>query len=109
MDYIAHRETLTNRTQTVEEHCMNTAQYAERMLNCVNLPKTGYLAGLLHDAGKFSNAFQEYIREGILQRGSVIHTFQGCRLLLERYHQKGAHDYQDLTCELLAYAIASHH
>ena len=47
--------------QTVPEHSRNTAEIASARLCSVHLAKAGYLAGLLHDQGKFSAAFQEYM------------------------------------------------
>ena len=68
------------RTQTVIEHMKGTAERAASCLAGVGLEKAAYLAGLLHDLGKFTEAFQTYLQEGDRsKRGSVIHTFQGCR------------------------------
>ena len=39
-------------TQTVSQHCLNTAKYAAQALKPVHLSAAGYLAGLVHDAGK---------------------------------------------------------
>jgi len=38
-------------TQTVEEHCRKTAEYAAQALEAVGLSAAGYLAGLVHDGG----------------------------------------------------------
>lgn len=110
-EYIAHR-TEDGRTQTVMAHLEGTANYAADALDCVGLSQSARLAGLLHDCGKLTQAYQTYLRrsadgESVL-RGSVNHTFAGVRLLLERYH----HDdlgLSDITCEVLALAAGSHH
>lgn len=47
--------------QSVQEHCRNTAQYAEECLKSIRLGKTAYLAGLVHDCGKFTLPFKNYI------------------------------------------------
>lgn len=67
--------------QTVTEHCRGTARYAQSALNGVQLGEAGYLVGLLHDMGKMKKEFQEYLLEGKGRRGSVNHTFAGCRML----------------------------
>lgn len=47
--------------QSVAEHCRNTAKYASEALKAVGLEKTAYLAGLLHDCGKHTFRFKQYI------------------------------------------------
>jgi len=62
MKYIAHINS-ENRVQSCEQHSRNVANYAKECLKVVNLEKTGYLAGLLHDCGKFTDAFSRYIKK----------------------------------------------
>ncbi len=93
--------------QTVEEHCRKTAEYARQTLEPVGLPGAGYLAGLVHDAGKYTDRFQTYLRGREGRRGSVNHTFAGVRLLLERFFTQG--DLSGVACELLALAAGGHH
>ena len=100
--------------QTVAEHSRNTAAIAAGRLRRVRLEKTGYLAGLLHDAGKMTSSFREYLEklmaEKPAQRGSVIHSHAAPRFLLERYHTVGSFEnYRDMTAELLAFATGAHH
>ena len=90
MEFYAHKREMPDGaivTQTVREHLVGTAQRAAQCLRQVGLEHAGYLAGLLHDLGKYTEAFQQYLDEGdSTKRGSVIHTFQGCRYLMEQYH-----------------------
>lgn len=95
--------------QTVEGHCRAAAAYAQSALSSIGLGSAGYMGGLLHDMGKMKQEFQEYLLEGKGARGSVNHTFAGCRLLLSRFHAKYAVGYEDLTAELLAFAVGAHH
>ena len=98
--------------QTVSEHSRNTAEIAAERLRGVHLASTGYLAGLVHDQGKFSGAFREYIEKIMagepVQRGSVIHTHAAARFFLEHFHTAGG-PYRDMTAELLAFATGAHH
>ena len=98
---------------------MDTAEYAGDVLNVIGLYNTAYLAGLLHDMGKYKQEFDDYIekcyqaendRTGKIKRpkkGSVNHTFAAVKYLLENLH--GGDKYQKLTCELIAYACGAHH
>ena len=99
--------------QTVQAHCRGTARYASDCLRSVNLSNAAYLAGLVHDCGKFTDQFSEYIwkafREEPVRKGAVNHTFAGVRLLLERFHGPSCTEYGDMTAELLAYAVGAHH
>lgn len=107
-EYLAHIAE-DGREQTVKEHCRNTAEYASYCCKSIGLENTAYLTGLMHDLGKESVAFQEYIKgKAAKRRGEVIHTFQGCKYLCERY---GSTEdvYRRYAAELLAYAVGAHH
>ncbi len=110
MQYLAHirqdRDGCTN-IQTVDEHCRNTAEYARRALEEIGLGQGACLAGLIHDAGKCKQEFQRYLLENQGARGTVNHTFAGCRMILEHFHSR--EDSQKITAELLAYAAGAHH
>lgn len=95
--------------QTVVEHCRAAAEYAGQCLRAIGLEETGYFAGLVHDLGKMKAEFSDYLLYGQGVRGSVNHTFAGCRMILERFHGATAAKWEDLTAELLAYAVGAHH
>lgn len=113
MAYYAHkRETADGQIiwQTVWEHLTGTAQRAGECLRPVGLENAAYLAGMLHDIGKFTTAFQQYLAEGdSSMRGRVIHSFHGCRYLLEQFHRETDPDCSIMTSELLAFAVGAHH
>lgn len=96
-------------TQTVSQHCHGAAKYAAQALKPVYLSASGYLSGLVHDAGKCTACFQNYLINQIGQKGSVNHTFAGVRLLLERYFSTDAEDFSGVVSELLALASGGHH
>ena len=99
--------------QTVSEHCRQTAEYTSESLKDIGLGSSGYLIGLLHDLGKCTEAFNEYIQNAFngedVRRGSVNHTFAAVIFLFERYHTDDNDAYEKMTCEILAWAIGSHH
>lgn len=94
--------------QTAETHSRNSARYAGQCLRRIELRQTGFLLGLIHDCGKFKEEFAQYLTDPNAVRGSVNHTFAGCRLLLERYHTD-EDPMKKLAAELMAVAVGSHH
>ena len=93
MEFYAHKREMPDGaivTQTVREHLVGTAQRAAQCLRQVGLEHAGYLAGLLHDLGKYTEAFQQYLDEGdSTKRGSVspdqpsVKAFPNLRLTRE--------------------------
>lgn len=113
MAFYAHKRELRDGAisqQTVLDHLTGTAQRAAQCLRLVGLEKTGYLAGLLHDMGKYTDDFQQYLVAGdSSKRGSVIHTFQGCRFMMEKFHRDDDELPSIIASELIAFAIGAHH
>lgn len=109
--YIAHINN-NNDIQTCNDHSFGTAKIARDKLSVINLGNIAFLAGILHDAGKYSDEFKKYILDAhsgkIVRKGSVIHSFTGASFILKKYHS-GDLDAKDVTAEIIAYAIASHH
>lgn len=100
----------TKVVQTCREHSENAAEYAANALSDMGLEVSAYLAGLVHDMGKYKIEFKEYLEaavEGREKAHKVIHTFDGVCYLLENYHKNNI--YEKITCEILAYAVGAHH
>ncbi len=115
MGFLAHISINNNsrREQTNKQHLIETGELARKTLEDIGLGTTGYLAGLLHDMGKHKKAFNEYLekiyRGEAVSKGSVNHTFAGVIYILEEFHGEDKDYYQNVTSEIIAYAIASHH
>lgn len=115
MEYPAHIRKVDYKkyVQTVEEHCRGVAEIAAELLRDIGLEKTAYLAGIIHDLGKFSENFKNYIEKAAdgekVQRGSVNHTFAGVRFLLEKHSVEQLSGFSDIVLEILAYAVGAHH
>lgn len=115
MEYPAHIRKVDGKKyiQTVEEHCRGVAEIAAELLRDIGLEKTAYLAGMVHDFGKFSENFKNYIEKAAngekVQRGSVNHTFAGVRFLLKKHSDEQVSGFSDIILEILAYAVGAHH
>lgn len=108
-----------NYVQSVRAHCRHTARYSGDSLRCAGLAESAFLAGLLHDMGKYKEEYRSYLEAQVFgtggpAKGSVVHTFAAVRFLLERYHHPLSEDnaeqaMENLTAELLAFATGAHH
>jgi len=110
--YISHIQDTTKKTQTVAEHSLNTAKYAVNQCSIKELKELVYLTCILHDAGKNTDEFLEYLQKASennpsVHRGDVVHsTAGGCiisKLINELSGVKG------FIAELVRHAIISHH
>lgn len=98
------------RTQSIREHLETVAAYAEGCLTGIGLGKTAYYCGIVHDLGKYTAQFEEYLKSnGAMKRGSVNHTFAGVRMSLQLFHHEPPQSLDDVACEILAYAVGAHH
>ena len=120
-DKISNKE--DKQVQTVEEHLRNVADISEKNLKNVGLGSLSKLIGLYHDAGKYTDKFQEYIENATSLdknkkdkaiRGSVNHTFAGVQLIFENHYYNNHKDkrlknLECLTTEIMAFVSGSHH
>jgi CRISPR-associated endonuclease/helicase Cas3 len=83
--------------EPLDEHLRNVAARAGIFAAAFGLAKWGEAAGLLHDIGKNSDAFQSYIRNSWK---SPDHSTAGAVEAKARYKDAGS---------ILAFAIAGHH
>lgn len=111
MDYIAHVRSSDRTIQTVKEHLLDAQELAEKWGDSLRISKVCGLAALLHDLGKYSDAFQDYIRRATagekVTRGEVDHATAGGRLLFDML--KGTSVTKQLLAEIVSNAIISHH
>ncbi|MCC8073150.1 MAG: CRISPR-associated helicase Cas3' [Clostridiales bacterium] len=111
--FIAHINK-NNQIQTASEHCANTADLCMRYLVDADMKNISYLTGLLHDSGKFTEEFTNYIQDAAngknVRKGEVIHSFAGVSLILGEHHDlQNNNKFELLTSEIIASAVGAHH
>jgi len=116
---IAHCRQRDKKAQSLIEHLTETADITEGLCTKVGLKKIGRIMGLLHDFGKASKEYQDYLKtnEGLTnpdednystaKRGEIDHSTAGAQLVYKKLANRG----QDgkILAQFLALAIASHH
>ena len=99
--------------QSLQSHSQTVALYCAEYSAVINMPTCGRLLGLLHDMGKATNNFCEYLcwcvahPGNFSRRGSVIHSTQGAVYLFSQFGN--CESYENLTASLLAMVMLSHH
>ena len=63
--FIAHVRASDGSEQLLYNHLVGTAKISKLLSTKIGLPLSGELIGLVHDLGKYSEAFQTYIRDSI--------------------------------------------
>ncbi|MBP2100602.1 CRISPR-associated helicase/endonuclease Cas3 [Enterococcus rivorum] len=114
MRFIAHIRKEDNEKQLLKDHLIQSAQLSANWGKQLELEKTCYVAGLLHDLGKYSEEFQKYLRKAVedpksVTRGSVDHSTAGGKLLYDYCHTNSRDPFSLILAELVGNAIISHH
>ena len=102
--------------QRLEEHLKNVAHIAKQLAEPFGGGDWAELAGWLHDVGKYSEKFQEYLKtsEGMHDpdaepgmKGKIDHSTAGAQFLFRRF---GANNSNVVYfSQMLAHCIMSHH
>ncbi|NWL88559.1 CRISPR-associated helicase/endonuclease Cas3 [Paenibacillus sp. 79R4] len=116
MQFIAHIRESDGHIQTVEEHLLEVMKLAESYGVKMQIKHITGLAGLLHDLGKYTHRFVEYILAATdlnstdkPRRGEVDHSTAGGKLLFDFFHNKNHDSYKIILAEIVGNAIISHH
>ena len=100
MTYYARKD------RALSEHIANTANLAKGFAGVFGCEKTADLAGLLHDLGKYTHAFQVYLARSLMGedvvRGEVIHALQGAKFAAETIKDP-------VIADIIGNVIATHH
>jgi len=114
-NYVAHKN------HTLEQHLLGVAEKAKSFAAKLNLAEQGELIGLLHDLGKYSDEFQNYIQSatGLINededdyvdvhglKGKIDHSSAGAQLIWKELSAQG--ELERIVGQVLALSIASHH
>lgn len=115
---IAHVRKSDGAIQTVETHLLETASLCSLFASAIGLQLCGRLLGLLHDLGKYSAAFQQYIRDvtglnGVEARAKaekrkdkVDHATSGAQYIWDAYKTGSIPCFM---AQVLGVTIMSHH
>lgn len=131
-DYIAHRRESDGAIQCLESHLRAVGKLARRFaakikvdqVDCdaaVDLAAVGEVLGLLHDFGKYSKPFQDYLKsavglidwdeddfvDAVHLRGRIDHSTAGAQFIWKALAASGPHGV--LPAQVMALCIASHH
>ena len=125
--YIAHKRKATKQypeaNQSLESHLTEVGDLTSGFAQKLKSPDAGRILGLLHDFGKYSKRFQDYIRsatgdldrddadyvDAVALKGKVDHSSAGAQLIWQRLQRYGKAGQGDLVAQILAICVASHH
>lgn len=100
--FIAHKRENTGEVQELIEHLEQTARKAKTFGDKFGAGEHAYIAGLLHDLGKYSQEFQDRIN-GSKKR--VDHSTAGAQEVFNRFKEKNLGQ----VGKMIAYCIGGHH
>jgi CRISPR-associated endonuclease/helicase Cas3 len=121
LEFIAHRRETDGLVQLLDEHLISVGRICRRNAAKINLPMSGELIGLLHDLGKYSKEFQNYIASatGLLDqdadefvdagklRGKIDHSTAGAQYIWQKIQNINPHN--RILAQFLSLCIVSHH
>lgn len=120
--FIAHQRSSAPKYQSLETHLLEVSDLAQFFAQKIGMGSAGALIGLLHDLGKYSLAFQNYIQSavGILNpdedaeyvdakglKGKIDHSSAGAQLVWQELSRQGSVGH--FAAQIFALCIASHH
>lgn len=120
--FAAHHRKADNEWQPLLEHLLGVAALAKQFGGKLNLGKLGELIGLLHDLGKYSNAFQTYLKSAIgalnqdededwvdfaSLKGKVDHSTAGAQMVWRALDGKSPMAF--VAAQVASLCVASHH
>lgn len=115
MSYIAHIREKDKKVQTVQEHLHAVKVLSEKYGEKIGVKHITGLAGLLHDLGKNTEKFKQYILAAVNNpddpppKGSVDHSTAGGKLIYQLFFEDKPLSIKNIAVEWIAMCIISHH
>lgn len=121
-EFVAHHRASDHDWQPLEDHLFGVAGRASTFAAKLGLQDQGELLGLLHDLGKYSQAFQAYLKSATGElnqdededwvdaeslRGKVDHSTAGAQFVWRALGSRGQNE--QIAGQVLALCVASHH
>lgn len=120
-DFVAHRRKKDGQVQSLSEHLSEVEKQAGEFAFKIGLTKQGELIGLLHDIGKASQEFKQYIESavGLINpdeddyvdakglKGKIDHSTAGAQIIQKNLTDKGSEGI--IVAQILSLCVASHH
>ncbi|MBI5213092.1 MAG: CRISPR-associated endonuclease Cas3'', partial [Nitrospirae bacterium] len=120
-EYIAHRRGKDGLIQSLSKHLKEVSGQAGKFASKIGLKEQGEIVGLLHDIGKASHEFEQYIKSavGLINpdeddyvdaaglKGKVDHSTAGAQLICRELAQNGKEAL--FAAQVLSLCLASHH
>ncbi len=120
-EHIAHRREKDGEIQGLTAHLEEVSKLAGRFASKVGLKEQGEMIGLLHDIGKASHEFEQYIKSavGLINpdeddyvdatglRGKVDHSTAGAQIIYRELAKNGKEAL--FAAQVLSLCLASHH
>lgn len=120
--YIAHQRKSDGKEQSLEAHLLEVSGIAKSLAAKIGLQEQGELIGLLHDLGKYSKEFQDYLKSAVglidqdeddyvdakSKKGKVDHSSAGAQLVWKELSTRDK-KMGPIVGQMLSLCIASHH
>ena len=121
-EFAAHHRAADDDWQTLSAHLIGVAALSKLFAGKAKLGKVGELLGLLHDLGKYSRAFQAYLKsaigalnqdedeewvDAISLKGKVDHSTAGAQMAWQTLATQGPEAL--IAAQVVALCVASHH
>lgn len=115
-EFIAHYRDFDQKKQSVADHLKGVGDICQRLTGKIGMSEAGLILGLLHDFGKYSYKFQQYIQSatGLLnpedddyidarsKKGKIDHSTAGAQWVWQ-------HSNSSFIGQVLAVCLVSHH